>query len=132
MDENEIFESLRALLADSLALKPAQITPDSRLIDDLGADSLDFIDIIFGVEKKFGIKVRDGELGFLTRLDFSSPDVMRQGFVTVETIQQLSGWLPGLNGVPDPARITPAQLFSFITVSALCGLIERKTHAGGV
>ena len=126
MNKTEIFEVIRPLVADSLALKPGQIAPESRLIDDLGADSLDFIDIIFGLEKKFGIKMRDGELDFLSRLDFSSPQVMREGYVTAETLQQLKTWLPELDRIPDPSKITPARLFSFITMDTLCVLIERR------
>jgi acyl carrier protein len=126
MSLDEIFASLRPLLADSLALKQDQIALESRLIDDLGADSLDFIDIIFGLEKKFGIKMRDGELDFLTRLDFSSPEVMRHGFVTPQTVEKLQTWLPDLALAPDPSKITPAQIFSCIKVRTLCELIERR------
>ena len=126
MQKTEIFEQMRPLLADSLALKPDQISPQSRLIDDLGADSLDFIDIIFSLERKFGIKMRDGELDFLSRLDFSSPQVMRQGFVTLETVVQLKTWLPDLGRVPDPTKVTPGEIFSCITVNTLCVLIQRR------
>ena len=89
MQKAGIFEQMRPLIADSLALKAADVTLHSRLINDLGADSLDLIDIIFGLEKKFGIKMRDGELDFLSRLDFSSPQVMREGYLTEATLQQL-------------------------------------------
>src|SRR5215467_1015944 len=130
MSKDEIFTSVRTLLADSLALKPDQIMLESRLIDDLGADSLDFIDIIFGLERKFSIKMRDGELDFLSRLDFSSPQVMRQGFLTAATLQQLQSWLPELNKVPDRSKVTPAHVFSFITIDTLCTLIERTIVLG--
>jgi len=126
MITHEIFTTVRVLLADSLALKPDQITLESRLIDDLGADSLDFIDIIFGLERKFTIKMRDGELDFLSRLDFSSPQVMRQGYVTQETVEQLKPWLPDLAGAPDPAKVTPSAVFSCITVKTLCTLVQRR------
>jgi len=126
MQKTEIFEQMRPLIADSLAIKAADIILESRLINDLGADSLDFIDIIFGLEKKFGIKMRDGELDFLSRLDFSSPQVMREGFLTEATLQQLQSWLPELNHVPDRSKVTPAHVVSFITIDTLCTLIERR------
>ena len=126
MSTDEIFSTVRVLLADSLALKPDQITLESRLIDDLGADSLDFIDIIFGLERKFTIKMRNGELDFLSRLDFSSPQVMRQGYVTQETVEQLKPWLPDLDRVLDPAKVTPSAIFSCITVKTLCTLVQRR------
>jgi len=124
---------MRSLVADSLALKEDEIQPQCRLTDDLGADSLDFIDIIFGIEKKFEVKVRDGELDFISRLDFSSPKVMRQGYLTLETIQRLTKRLPALEQVQDPAKVTPAQLFSFITIETLCIMVEEelRRRAGG-
>jgi acyl carrier protein len=126
MNREEIYKAMRSLVADSLALKEDEIQPESRLTDDLGADSLDFIDIIFGIEKRFGIKLRDGELDFISRLDFSSPEVMRQGYLTLETIERLKKRLPGLEQVQDPAKVTPAQLFSLLTIETLSIMVEEK------
>ena len=50
MDRNQIFGRLRAMLADSLAAPEQTITMQSRLIDDLGADSLDFVDLVFAID----------------------------------------------------------------------------------
>lgn len=130
MDRQNIRDLMRALVADSLALKADDVRPESRLTDDLGADSLDFIDIIFLIEKKFGIKVRDGEFDFLSRLDFSSPKVMKEGFLTPEAIERLKDRLPALNQVADPSKITPSKLFSLISVETLCLLVERKLPPG--
>ncbi|SRR5579883_3416819 len=126
MDREKIREVMRGLVADSLALKVEEVKVESRLTDDLGADSLDFIDIIFLIEKKFGIRVRDGEFDFVSRLDFSSPKVMREGFLTSEAIEKLKERLPALNQVPDLTKVTPAKLFSLISVETLCLLVERK------
>ena len=126
MDPEKIREIMRGLVADSLALKLEDVRPESRLTDDLGADSLDFIDMIFLIEKKFGIKVRDGEFDFISRLDFSSPKVMKEGFLTPEAIERLKDRLPALNQVPDPTKVTPAKLFSLISVETLCRLVERQ------
>src|SRR5262245_18418710 len=107
MNRNDIFTAIQPLIADRLALKPADVAMDSRLIDDLGADSLDLLDIVFGIEKLFGVKMRDGELDFLTRLDFSSPEVMREGYLTIETVDRLKTWLPNLRAAADPTKISP-------------------------
>ena len=126
MEREKIREVMRGLVADSLALKVDEVRLESRLTDDLGADSLDFIDIIFLIEKKFGIKVRDGEFDFISRLDFSSPKVMKEGYLTPEAIERLKDRLPALNQVPDSTKVTPAKLFSLISVETLCLLVERK------
>jgi acyl carrier protein len=130
MTRDEIEATLRGLVADSLALRPEQVTAQSRLFDDLGADSLDFIDIVFSIEKAFSIKVRDSELDFLSRLDFSSPEVMRDGYFTRATVDALSEWLPRLREVPDPDRVSPREVFSLITLETLCVLVAKKVRTG--
>jgi len=123
---DELVTAVRALLADRLALKMERITLRSRLIDDLGADSLDFIDMVFTLEKKFGIKIREEEFDFLSRLDFSSPEVMRDGFLTAETVEKLRPRLPDLGELADPTRVTPKDLFGLLTVETLCDLVQTR------
>ena len=122
----QIEAQVRALIADSLAVSPEEVRLESRLTDDLGANSLDFVDLVFGIEKAFGIRLRDSELDFLLRLDFSSPEVMRDGFLTPQTVARAGLWLGGLRTAPDATRISPRELFSLVTVDALCGVVERR------
>lgn len=126
MTHDQVVTEVRRLLADRLAVKLEIIALDSRLIDDLGADSLDFIDLVFNLEKKFGIKIPEDEFDFLARLDFTSVEVMRDGFLTVETVEKLEPRLPRLAELPDPARVTPKDLFGLLTVETLCELVESR------
>ncbi|PYR72704.1 MAG: acyl carrier protein [Acidobacteria bacterium] len=125
MTREDVFPKLRAMIADSLAVDEAGVTLQSRLIDDLGADSLDFVDLVFAIEKAFGVKIREADLNFLARLDFSSPTVMKDGFLTAETLDTLLPLMPALGNVPDRARVTPGELFSLLTVESLCLMVER-------
>lgn len=54
-----VFEKIKAILADQLDIEEESITEDSLLVEDLGADSLDAIDIVMSVEDEFGIEVPD-------------------------------------------------------------------------
>jgi acyl carrier protein len=122
---DEIFPTLRTMIAESLAVDQSAIALESRLIDDLGADSLDFVDLIFAIENAFGVKLREADLKFLTGLDFSSPAVMKDGVLTPETLAAIAPLLPALQTVPDRTRVTPGELFSLLTVETLCLMIER-------
>ena len=126
MSPEAILAAMRDLVADRLARRPGDVTAASRLVDDLGADSLDFVDLVFAIEKRFGVKLRDDELDVLSQLDFSSPEVMRDGFLTPDVIERLVPALPALRAVPDPARVTPADVFGLITVDTLCAMVARK------
>ncbi len=129
MNRSVVLEEVRSSIADSLAVPREQITLESRLVDDLGADSLDLVDIVFTLERKFQINVRETEFNFLTRLDFSSPEVMSGGFLTADIVDQLAGWLCLISEVPDRTQITPRQLFGMITVESICIVVERRLPA---
>ena len=126
MDRNQVLGELSAIVADSLAIEASGITAGSRLITDLGADSLDFVDIIFRMEKKFGIKVRQDDLQFVSKLNLTLPTAPRGGYLSAEAVAKLDEWLPALKDVPDRARVTASQIFSLISLETLCLLVERK------
>ena len=123
---NRVFDKVRACVADSLAVEPEEVKLDSRLIDDLGADSLDFVDIIFQLDSELGIKVRESEFNFITRLDFSSPEVMKDGHLSEDVLARLDSWLPALKQVDDRSKVSPQQLFALITVEAICIVATRR------
>ncbi len=51
------YEIVAEVIADTGDVEPEEINPDAHAIDDLGIDSLDFLDIVFALDKKFGIKI---------------------------------------------------------------------------
>ena len=54
-----MFETIRDVLAKQFELDPATITPDTNLIDDIGADSLDVVELIMSLEDEFGVSISD-------------------------------------------------------------------------
>ena len=71
MERNEIEEKVREFLIDDLEVEEDKIAPEALLKDDLGIDSLDFVDIVVIVEKKFGFKIKPEEMaGVKTLNDF--------------------------------------------------------------
>jgi acyl carrier protein len=121
-----VLSVVKSAISESLATPEAEIALESRLIDDLGADSLDFVDIVFMLDQRLEIRVKESEFNFLTRLDFSSPEVMKAGHLTVPIVERLSRWLPELAKVEDKSTVTPRKLFSFITVESICIVCESR------
>lgn len=68
MTRSEIEEKVREFLIDDLEIDEGKIVPEGKLKDDLGIDSLDFVDIVVIVEKKFGFKIKPEEMAGITTL----------------------------------------------------------------
>lgn len=62
MDRKEVFTTVSKILSDKLGVKESQIKEDSKLIDDLGADSLDLVDLVMALEEELGVKIADDKL----------------------------------------------------------------------
>ncbi|MCI0412066.1 phosphopantetheine-binding protein [bacterium] len=123
MDRQEIFTAVQDCIAESLAISKQEIRPESRLIDDLGADSLDFLDMIFSLEKRFSTRLRDPKLDLLVRADFSQAQTTQNGHLSAESIEKLSEWLPELK---DATEVMMRDVYSYITVNTLVRLVEEK------
>ena len=68
MTRTEIEEKVREFLIEDLEIDEEKIVPEGKLKDDLGIDSLDFVDIVVIVEKKFGLKIKPEEMAGITTL----------------------------------------------------------------
>ena len=60
--KDEIYEKIKTALVDALGVDDDEIVPEATLVGDLGAESIDFLDIVFRLEKAFAIKIPRGEL----------------------------------------------------------------------
>ena len=65
MSATDVAASLREVMADRLGIAPEQITPEARLVEDLGLDSLDAVELAIAVERRFEIEVAEEELARL-------------------------------------------------------------------
>src|ERR1700712_4942076 len=93
MTQDEIFEKVKALMVDALSVDDDEVTPTARLKADLGAESIDFLDIVFRLEKNFGIKIPRNEL-FPESLFAADSGFAENGKVTEKGIAELRTKLP--------------------------------------
>lgn len=93
MSHDEIFDKVKALLIDALSVDEDQVTPQSRLQADLDAESIDFLDIVFRLEREFGIKIDRNEL-FPESIFQGDPDFVQDGKVTPKGLSELKEKMP--------------------------------------
>lgn len=92
--EKELFAKVQQTLAGALGVDEAEITPEASLKRDLGAESIDFIDIVFRLEKAFDLKIPAGDL-FPNHL-LNDERFVKEGIVTPEGMKELRAKLPYL------------------------------------
>lgn len=90
---DEIFEKVSATLVDSLNVEQEEIKPTSTLQDDLGAESIDFLDIVFRLEREFGIKIPRNEL-FPESIFQGDPDFVEGNKVSAKGLCELRERMP--------------------------------------
>jgi acyl carrier protein len=128
MDRDEIFQKIQGVLVDALGVDEDEVTPDATLMGDLGAESIDFLDIVFRLEKAFGIKVPREEL-FPAESLLNNPDLVSNGKLTAKGLAELRERVPhtdltGFEKNPDLSKL--ADLF---TVNAIVTYIDSKLNA---
>jgi acyl carrier protein len=89
----EIYRKVSVVLAESLNLDDDELTPTATLQGDLGAESIDFLDILFRLERDFGIKIPRGEL-FPESIFQGSPEFVLEGRVTDEGMEEIRLRMP--------------------------------------
>ena len=92
--EKELFTKVQQTLAGALGVEESDITPEASLKRDLGAESIDFIDIVFRLEKAFDLKIPAGDL-FPSHL-LNDERFVKEGMVTAEGLTELRTTLPYL------------------------------------
>jgi len=64
-------EKIKSIIAEQLGVKPEEVTPEASFIDDLGADSLDTVELVMALEEEFGIEIPDEDAEKMTKVSDS-------------------------------------------------------------
>jgi len=128
LNDQEIENKIMGVLSNSLALVPDQITKNSRLISDLGMDSLDFLDIMFSLESEFKTKIKDREFDRVLRPD-KSEAALQAEYLTDREIERLADILPALKEASLKEKVPRNSFFTFVTVDTLVKMVCRKLRA---
>ena len=92
MTYDEVFEKVKEVLEEALGVDEDEVTPEATLGGDLGAESIDYLDIVFRLEKAFGIKISQAEL--MADNVLSDPQYVQDGKVTDLGMSELRKQLP--------------------------------------
>lgn len=127
MSRDAIFEKVQEVLEDALGVDADEVTPEARLQGDLGAESIDMLDISFKLEQAFGIKISQGEL--FPENVAQNPEYVKDGKVTPAGIVELKKRLPHVSFAKFEADPQLKKVWDLFTVGVLVNFVERKVAA---
>ncbi len=128
VSRDEIIEKVQEVMIDALGVDDDEITLEATLMGDLGAESIDFLDIVFRLEKAFAIKIPREEL-FPAEDLMNNSEFIHNGKLTEKGLTELRGKMPHTDlseFEKDPDINKMGDLF---TVNAIVNYVENKLNA---
>lgn len=125
--EEEVFAKVQEALVDALGVDEEEVTPEATLRGDLDAESIDFLDIVFRLEKAFDIKIERGEL--IPQDIFEDTQYVEDGRVNEAGIAKLKERMPFADLGNFEANPMVQNLGEQLTVGDMCKFVEHKLAA---
>ena len=122
---DEIFDKVRQTLTDALGVDDDEVTSEATLIGDLGAESIDFLDIVFRLEKNFDIKIPRGEL-FPESIASADSSFVQDGVITDEGLANIRNSMPyaDVDKLAEDPKVENVQ--DLFTVNMMVRFLEAK------
>ena len=129
MTQDEIYAKVSETLVEALNVDEDQVTPGATLQGDLGAESIDFLDIVFRLEREFGIKIPRGEL-FPESIFQGDPEFVQDGKLTPKGLAELKERMPFADLSKFEQNPDFEGLRDLFTVDLISRYIKTKLDAG--
>ncbi|MBN1804685.1 MAG: acyl carrier protein [Sedimentisphaerales bacterium] len=128
MNRDEISQKVQEVLVDALGVDDDEVTAEATLMGDLGAESIDFLDIVFRLEKAFEIKIPREELFPVENL-MNNSEFVQNGKLTEKGLAELEEKMPhtDISGFLDDPDIN--KLGDLFTVDAIVNYVDGKLNA---
>jgi len=124
---DEVFDRIRDVLTDALGVDDEDVQLEATLQGDLGAESIDFLDIVFRLEKEFSIKVPKGEL-FPDDI-LNNPDYVDGDEITPAGVERLKASMPHADLTALEESPYVSKMPELFTVEAIVKYVESKLAA---
>ncbi len=127
MSRDEIFQEIKEVLIDALGVDDDEVTSDATLMGDLGAESIDFLDIVFRLEKAFEIKIAREELFPIENI-MSNQDFVKDGKLTEAGLTEMKEKMPHTDFASFENDPDINKLGDLFTVNSIVNYIETKLN----
>jgi acyl carrier protein len=128
-DIDAVFPRVAAIIAEALAREPGEVRLDSRLIEDLGAESIDFLDIVFQLEQAFGLRIPRGQILDDARGPLSYEAFQQDGVISDAGLARLREVLSEVPAESIASGLRVDDVAWLFTVETFCKVVLRARAA---
>jgi acyl carrier protein len=125
-----IYPQVAKIIADALGCEPDEVKPDASLIDDLGAESIDFLDLVFRLERGFKVKIPRGKIVEDARGDLAESDFEQKGVITPAGEARLKEFLSEVPRDRFRSPLKAADIPRLFTPVTFCKVVLRAQRSG--
>ncbi len=125
MNVETVFPKLQAIVADVLVVDEEEVQLNSRLIADLGAESIDFLDLVFQLEREFDIKIPRGQLEKNARGTLSEAEFEQGGVVTSQGLEALKSYFSEVDEAHFKENLKVNEIPMLFTVETFCKVVVK-------
>ena len=124
-DISEVYPRVAETIADALGRDANEVTLTTPLMDDLDAESIDFLDIVFRLERLFKVKIPRGKIAEDARGSLSEAEFEQNGYLTEAGLKELHEYLSEVPAERFPSSIKVRDISLLFTVETFCKLVVR-------
>ena len=124
-----VFPKVAETMADALACDVEKVKPDASLINDLGAESIDFLDIVFRLERAFKVKIPRGKIVEEARGDLAESEFDQRGVVSEAGLARLKTFLSEVPPERFASPLKVADIPRLFTTETFCKMVIRQQRA---
>jgi len=130
--DTETQKAVQEAVVGALGVGEDEATPEATLMDDLGAESIDLLDILFRIERSTGVKIQASDLGEYIQGGISDDEFGdANGIVSAKGLEHLHKVMPQIDPAESEGKLEAEKVISYFTVQNLADMVAERAGAAG-
>lgn len=131
MSDQETYDAVKSAVIEALGVGEDEVQPDTTLMDELGAESIDLLDILFRIERKTGTKIKAADVAAYVQGDIPEGEFGDEnGIVTEAAIAQIKRIMPQLDDSQLRGQLEAQKVMTLFTVQNLADMVTARAAVG--
>jgi acyl carrier protein len=126
--QTEIYDATKEAVVGALGVGEDEVTPEATLMDDLGAESIDLLDILFRIERSTGVKIQASDLGEYIQGGIPDDEFGDEnGIVSEQGLEQLKKVMPQIDADELRGKLEAEKVITLFTVGNLADMVAARS-----